>query len=787
MYFSQNSSNLSFHTLNKVGSWPLCILFIIFLFVVGTSHVNSETHDEATRKSAAEWVAEANKFRKKDKKASFSAAKKALYSAQQNNQPAIEAEASFILGEVSKKLKRYPQATEYFKQSAETYKKISNTKEYILSSIEIIKMQIIDKAFRDAHLLVNKLNNLAMQDEYDFLIALTFTTKADIYYKQKQFKAANIQYIRSLRYLTSSDKKVRKKRGDTYKMLAQSYKRLNEKDQVVFYYQKALEDYSSLNNTKLMARTMNSLTQAKAKLGQYTDALDYATQSLTLYDELNDPEGRAKAYTSAGILYRLIGLYEKSLEHMRIAHEYYLNINDAKGIAKSSNQIGLIYTRLKQFEEAKSFYQLTLDLPADKIDATTIASATREIAVIALEQGDYEKSKEAAYKALDIYEQRNDINSASLTTRVIANVYRAEKNYDAAISYYEKSYALAVRAKNKVYQIKAQTPLALMVLEKGDALEAKRLLQEALQVAIQVNNKSQQLYAYRDLKTVEESLGNYKSALAYAQHEINLREIIQKEKEQKDITEAKAKLHAFKMEQDVAALKEKAKYTQLELEKKNNEIELVEQANKISELQLAKNRYANLMLAALLLICLIIVFYVYRRFNDSRKQNQELDYLAARDPLTNCFNRRTLINTLEKDFVSLSAQHEYSLIIVDIDNFKLVNDNYGHQVGDEVLSGVAEVLQGEVRKTDITARYGGEEFCILLPYTSLEKALEIANSMQKTIAGRRFDNVQVTCSFGVSSSRFAAKTSAELIQQADAALYEAKEGGRNRVKQWQPE
>lgn len=605
--------------LRNVSYWLLCALLLISVSVTEQAFAAQESASEVARKSASEWMQEANSLRIKDKKASFSAAKKALLSAQQNDEPHIEAEAAFVLGEVSKKLKRYQPATEYFQQSADIYKKIEQHDEFILSSIESIKMMIIDKDYYPAHQLANRINNLAMEHEYEFLTALTLTTKGDIFYKEKQFKAANIQYIRSLMYLTSPDKKIRKKRGDTYKVLAQSYKRLKEPEQVAFYYKKALEDYSALNNKKLMARTMNNLIQAESKLEKYSTALEYASRSLVIYDEINDPEGRAKANSSTGILYRYIGLYEKSLNHLLQAHEYYKEIQDIKGIAKSSNQIGLIYTRLKQFELAKSFYQKTLNLPEKKLDILTIASATRELAVISLQEEKYEQAKEPAYKALHIYERKNDIKNASLTSRIIANIYRGEANYDAAISYYKKSFALAQQIGNKTYQIKAKTPLAIMVLHKGDAVEAKRLLKEALQVAIQINNKPQQLYAYRDLKIVEKSQGNYQAALEYAEQESLLKEVIQTEKDEQEIARVKAKLYAFKMEMDVAALEEKAKFAQLQLDQKDKEIELAEQAQHISELELTKKLYANLILAALFFLCLIAVFYVYRLFRSPPK------------------------------------------------------------------------------------------------------------------------------------------------------------------------
>jgi polar amino acid transport system substrate-binding protein len=122
--------------------------------------------------------------------------------------------------------------------------------------------------------------------------------------------------------------------------------------------------------------------------------------------------------------------------------------------------------------------------------------------------------------------------------------------------------------------------------------------------------------------------------------------------------------------------------------------------------------------------------------------------------------------------------------MVDIDHFKAVNDNYGHSTGDAVLSAVANILQNSVRQNDIVARFGGEEFCIVLPGTPQEQAMNIAETIRQKVEASSFDNISVTCSFGVTSIKFNAKAPSELIEQADLALFKSKSLGRNQVTLW---
>jgi diguanylate cyclase (GGDEF)-like protein len=158
-------------------------------------------------------------------------------------------------------------------------------------------------------------------------------------------------------------------------------------------------------------------------------------------------------------------------------------------------------------------------------------------------------------------------------------------------------------------------------------------------------------------------------------------------------------------------------------------------------------------------------------------QNNELERLASRDSLTGCFNRRSFY------------EHDTELccLMVDIDHFKRINDQFGHAVGDQAIQAVASSLSAGLRLTDVLGRYGGEEFCLMFPRTTLAEAPNMAERLRiqvETEAGDRVRTVSrlvITVSCGVSSTVFGARTPLELIDQADKALYAAKEGGRNCV------
>ena len=700
-----------------------------------------------------------------DQKMSTKLANEVLLLSEKNNDHNIRAQTHSLLGELALKSENIIQSMEHYLQASLIYKKMD------------------DKRYDEADKVIDQLQSVAQQFKVTLPIAKILISKADSDYKKKHYDDAIVQYIHALTYLLEPDKKEQKKRGETYKKIAQSYKRLKNRELTVLYYKKALEVFTALQDLKNMARTLNTLAEAERYLGHYEVSLDYSMQGLEISKQIDDPKGLANALTGMGIIYRYIGLYEESLDRIYQAHLYYNEVNDPNGIAKTSNQMGLIYTRLKQFEQARSFYQLTINLPKNKIKSKTLASALREMAVINLNAGDYQLAKEMAQKASEIYKTNKDKLNQSLIARIIGNIYREEHDIDQAIVYYRESLSIATKIGNKTYQIKAQTPLAAMLLKK-DTDEAMRLLNEALTLATEIDSNSQILYAYRELRKMEKERGNYQESLRYAEQEILFTKIIQKERDDNELAIVKAKLYSHSKEMELASLREKAKFNQLELAKKNNEIEIGEQARVITELELIKNKYASIALALLLAVCMLLILIIYRRFVVSKKRNKELDLLAALDPLTNCYNRRILFERMERDFENAQESEEYCIIMIDIDHFKSVNDTYGHSAGDSVLCGVASILQDCIRQKDMVARFGGEEFCIVLHNVTQSKAVYIAEKMRDKVSKSRFEDIPVTCSFGVTSIKFNATTAAGLIDQADLALYESKSQGRNKVTLW---
>jgi diguanylate cyclase (GGDEF)-like protein len=186
------------------------------------------------------------------------------------------------------------------------------------------------------------------------------------------------------------------------------------------------------------------------------------------------------------------------------------------------------------------------------------------------------------------------------------------------------------------------------------------------------------------------------------------------------------------------------------------------------------------------------VFYRLNRNNyfkdrQLKEKRQQIEYMARYDQLTGLYNRGELEERLEEAF---ERSHRYdrslSMLMIDLDHFKKINDEYGHAAGDNVLETFGEQLSQRVRTPDIAGRFGGEEFCVVLPETTKADAVEVAERIKKQLAEESFESEEgeqfrVTCSIGVAERNQKMNSAEDLIRHSDEALYQAKSGGRNLV------
>ena len=163
--------------------------------------------------------------------------------------------------------------------------------------------------------------------------------------------------------------------------------------------------------------------------------------------------------------------------------------------------------------------------------------------------------------------------------------------------------------------------------------------------------------------------------------------------------------------------------------------------------------------------------------------NQKLEVLSTIDALTGLNNRRAFEDSLAQELALVDRRSTpLSLVIVDVDHFKIINDTYGHATGDKVLQAIAALLTQSARAIDVVARIGGEEFAVILPNTDAASASVVAERMRAAVANDAELNMSLTISLGI-ATLLKQETASSLFVRADKAMYAAKDGGRNRVVQ----
>ena len=188
-----------------------------------------------------------------------------------------------------------------------------------------------------------------------------------------------------------------------------------------------------------------------------------------------------------------------------------------------------------------------------------------------------------------------------------------------------------------------------------------------------------------------------------------------------------------------------------------------------------------LMDAYLSYLIVSVIFYFYAWM--SERYREVWENIARTDSLTGALNRIAFEDILNREIRNAKRKgRPLSLIIFDVDNFKSINDSFGHLFGDKVLRKVANLVAENLRETDVFARWGGEEFIILLPDTDLDRAVAVADKLRRIIHSYRFmNNLTVTASFGV--TQFEEEDDVvRFVMKADKALYTAKRNGKNRVE-----
>ena len=515
----------------------------------------------------------------------------------------------------------------------------------------------------------------------------------------------------------------------------------------------------------LQAGMLNCEGEVAETAGRNSEARTAYEHAVTVAMHTNDDEMLALSLFQRGWLLGLQGEYASGLGDLHRADTLFEKLNMPLHALTTLNGIATLYNRMGDYEQAKHIYTLALkDQRASNMyreEGVTLHNLGRTHEYL----GEWNSAKEAFTEALAICRRIGYPRGEAYALRGLAAVANASG---------DPRGALDTLAKASVLQ--SQTPdarlRAQIMLARGVSLHLLQRLPEsaaALEEAANVFRKAEALVdvnsANSELASVYAEMGNWRAAF-------------ERESDAKGISDKLLKnqidqrFQSLKIEFDTAS-KEKENLA-LMRENKASE-EALRQGLSVRRLQ------ATVIVLGLLLVGLLVTLAVYQHGSTSRMRT-----LAMTDELTGVPNRRAVLARLDP-VLSSTAEPPCSILIIDIDHFKGINDQLGHAAGDQVLKVVADSVRSAVIEPAFFGRLGGEEFLIVLRNVTLEPALAIAEDFRERImaldTGRWFsDRRKITASIGVATSNPVADTTSGMLQRADSALYAAKRSGRNCVR-----
>lgn len=484
--------------------------------------------------------------------------------------------------------------------------------------------------------------------------------------------------------------------------------------------------------------SLRGLAHANRRAGNLSQSLSQSMQALTHLASTTLPGAEADTLQNIAIIFGYLGNFAEGLEYGFKALNLAQSLEDREREAHILSSIGVIYIHSKNIDESLRIFRQALRLNR-KLGQKRYEGLTLNNMTLAHNaRGDHQKALDAGLQALRLAEETGFSSLIVTATGSVGETYLELGKYDQANQYLQRYLTVARSAQSKRDEAWALILLGETDLRQQAGASTFAYLSQALDIVQQVGLRSEKARCHELLAEMYEQQGDLKQALAHLRLFHQVKETILNEM----TSQRMANLQVIH---------------QVETVKRDAEIHHL----KTIELQ--------------------------REIEERKKTELALEELATIDPLTGILNRREFFIIAEREVQeALQRQRPLSTILLDIDNFKNINDQYGHAVGDQVLTDFAQVLRLNLRTEEIVGRIGGDEFAIVLPRSDQIQSKQIARRLLDKIRSYSFNfdrgTFSLTASIGIAElDRGLDRGFGVLLNHADQAMYSAKRSGRNRI------
>jgi len=460
--------------------------------------------------------------------------------------------------------------------------------------------------------------------------------------------------------------------------------------------------------------------------GDLQSAVKKGREALDIFTELQDRDGISSTLNTLGIAYRNIGSFDRGLDCLMRSLKIESAKNNLRNLVKLYGNIGNIFDSMGQYSDGLQYYTKCLSIAEQLADENATADAHSNLGTCYHHLGEYEKSAKYHRRALKIRESQGDEHGISICLNNLGMIYEHQGKHQRALKYYHKSLDIKVRLNMKLETARMCNTIGSLCTMLGKHEEASEYLERGRRLAGEVNSQTAIRENLACLASLASAKGDWENAFR----------------------------------------------------------------NHLAFHKLDKQLFNSTRIASMEAQLEIMTSELYSANRKLEDANAKLSTMSVTDGLTGISNRRRFEDYLGTEWNRcMRRSAPISLIMVDIDFFKLYNDTYGHITGDQCLKTVAEALASTARRsTDLVARYGGEEFAIVLSDTDSRGAVQVARAASCAVrtlgiphsASRISD--RVTVSIGLATMVPGAQDPcSDLVSRADRALYFSKTHGRDRI------
>lgn len=536
-------------------------------------------------------------------------------------------------------------------------------------------------------------------------------------------------------------------------------------------FNQAQATLQSLQNVEQIDSSIDTLVQIKLLRLSITDALGQVEQNGPLRQELLDyvpaltsPESVAELYLTVGQSQFDAEEYLSAIANLKLAYNYYVTLDDSRGLLSVLTSLGNIDINAGNLDNGLAYYRQALIYAQSsgyRLDESVLLYNIGS-AYFNLEK--YELALQTLKQAMSVSMDLDDHIGVTWAEHLTARVYAAQGRWQESLLLFEQAVNHFDQLGLKLMAYRSHIDKANALRELGRLEEAEQSLNLAETYLTDFGTPSNRLLFIKALAKLKHAKGEYRSAFEQLEQALDIQKDINSE-----VNMSQVQRYRIEFDSEI-------------IERQNRDLT---RENELSSLLLSQQKQLQIVWIALITTCVILLlslgFFLYRQIQ-KRKQYQAL---AHKDPLTQAPNRRAILQMAKLQFKRATPQ-EYCIALLDIDNFKMINDSYGHDAGDDVLRAFAQACKSAIRQQDRFGRYGGEEWLLVFEHASPQHIEEIFERLRTQLALLKPKSLPessvVTFSMGVATFDTSKDASVEsIITRADNMLYNAKREGKNRI------